>query len=110
MMMPFCTATPNRAMKPTAVATLRVSPVTSSAISPPSAASGTMPEHQQGLAQLAEFGEQQHHHQPEHQAEDQHRAAPAPARWFSNWPPTFEAVLAVSNCTVRAISACTSAR
>ena len=43
MMMPFCTATPNRAMKPTAQATLSVSPVRWSAIRPPRVASGTTP-------------------------------------------------------------------
>src|SRR5471032_566859 len=39
----FWTETPNSAMKPTAVATLSVSPVTCSAIKPPSVASGTTP-------------------------------------------------------------------
>ena len=51
MMMPFWTATPNRAMNPTAVATLSVSPVTRSAISPPSVASGTTPRIITRLAQ-----------------------------------------------------------
>ena len=43
MMTPFITATPNSAMKPTPDATLSVVPVTWSAISPPSVASGTTP-------------------------------------------------------------------
>ncbi len=43
MMMPFCTATPKSAMKPTPLATFRVWPVRCSEIRPPSVASGTTP-------------------------------------------------------------------
>ena len=63
MMTPFITATPNRAMKPTADDTLRVTPVTCSAISPPSVASGTTRKISPTWRKRAEFGEQQHEHE-----------------------------------------------
>ena len=71
MMTPFMTATPNSAMKPTPEATLRVVPVRWSAISPPSVASGTTPRISSTWRSSAELGVEQHHHQPQHQADDQ---------------------------------------
>ena len=56
MMMPFCTATPNRAMKPTAVATLSVSPVMKSASKSAQGGERHDAEDQQRLTQLAELG------------------------------------------------------
>ena len=93
MMTPFITATPNSAMKPTAEATFSVTPVTCSAIKPPSVASGTTPEDQRHLAERAELGVEKHDHQAEDEAEDEHKARFRPLLPFE-LPAPFQAVSA----------------
>ena len=71
MMMPFCTATPNSAMNPTAERDVECFAGDEKRNQTAQSGERHDAEDQQRLPQLSELGVEQQHHDREHEAEDQ---------------------------------------